>query len=74
MKRVELEERLKKENKKTISIIFKEGEIGMHCNLRSGYLYDCWGHRVDRNKDIWGEVKYKDFGKGYLEPYQSKFE
>lgn len=74
MKRAEIEKLLKTRKEKSIGIVIKEGKIGMYCILRGGFLCDCWGHRIDRNLDIWGEVKYKDFGKGYLEPYQVKFE
>lgn len=75
MKRADIEQMMKQQGKKFISLVYKETDpLGMLCEMKSGYLCDYTGHRVDRTMDIWGTLEYKDFGKGYKEPYKVKFE
>lgn len=63
MLRKEIEELMKKHGRKSVSLVFnKEDPLAMYCFLQGGYLVDCWGHRVDRKKDIWGALKWD--GKG----------
>ena len=63
MLRKDIELQMKKDGRKTISLVYeKNAALGMACSLQGGYLVDCWGHRVDRKKDIWGYIEYD--GKG----------
>ena len=63
MLRKDIETMMKAKGKKSIVIIYnKNDRLGMYCFLQGGYLMDCWGHRVDRKKDIWGFMEFD--GKG----------
>lgn len=63
MLRKDIEAMLKKADRKTISLVYeKDAALAMACSLQGGYLMDCWGHRVDRKKDIWGYLEWD--GKG----------
>ena len=55
MLRKDIEILMKNRGQKTITLFLnKNDKLGLFCSLSGGYLVDCWGHRVDRNKDIWG--------------------
>jgi len=69
MLRQELELKMKEKKMEHIAIVFNEGELGVLCYLKSGILMDYTNHRVDRKKNIWGYVWWKD-GK----PFQVAFE
>lgn len=63
MLRKDIEVMMKTKKQKSITLVYnKNDKLGMYCFLSSGYLVDCWGHRVDRNKDIWGYIEWD--GKG----------
>ena len=63
MLRKDIEVMMKTKKQKSITLVYnKNDKLGMYCSLSGGYLVDCWGHRVDRNKDIWGYIEYD--GKG----------
>lgn len=63
MLRAEIESKMKQNKLKNIDLIYhKDDKLGMHCSLSSGYLVDCWGHRVDRKMNIWGYIEWD--GKG----------
>lgn len=65
MLRVDIEKMMKTQGKKTITLVYnKTDKLGMHCFLQGGYLMDCWGHRVDRKKDIWGFIDWDGKGNG----------
>lgn len=75
MKRAAIEQMMKQNNISTIGLIYNETDaLGVYCELKSGYLCDYEGHRVNRTRDIWGYVSYADYGKGYLEPHKVKFD
>lgn len=63
MLRIDIEKMLKAKGAKSITLVYnKNDKLGMYCFLQGGYLVDCWGHRVDRKKDIWGYLDWD--GKG----------
>lgn len=75
MLRADIEAMMKESGEKTIAIVYNENDpLGMYCELKNGILCDYTGHRVNRKVNIWGRLKYKDFGKGYCEPYRVKFD
>lgn len=52
MLRKEIEDLMKKNKQTCIAIYLNDNdELAMLCMLQSGYLVDCWGHRIDRKKD-----------------------
>ena len=63
MIRQEIEAMMKKNNQKTITLVYNQTDkIGIHCFLQGGVLMDYTTHRVDRKKNIWGYINY--FGNG----------
>lgn len=63
MLRADIEKLMKSKNQKIITLVYnKNDKFGMYCFLQGGYLVDCYGHRVDRKKDIWGFIEWD--GKG----------
>lgn len=65
MLRVDIEKQMKSKGQKTITLVYRKNDkLGMHCFLQSGYLMDCWGHRVDRKLDVWGYIEWDGKGNG----------
>lgn len=59
MKRVEIEEIMKKHKHPYIVLVRREGDaLGEMCQMKGGYLHDAWGHRVNRNFDFWGYIHF----------------
>lgn len=71
MLRKNIEELMKQRGLKTIVIVINENDkLGMLCSLQGGVLIDCYAHRVDRKKDIWGFISFenqKPIRKGWSE-------
>jgi hypothetical protein len=34
--------------------------LAVYCFLQGGYLVDYTGHRVDRKKNIWGQMRFEN--------------
>ena len=66
MLRVDIEKLLKSKKENGITLVANKGERAMQCYLSSGYLVDCWGHRVDRKKDFWGYIEWDGRGNADL--------
>ena len=70
MLRKEIEQAMKEKGQKSIVLVINESdELGILCSLTGGYLTDCWGHRVDRKKDIWGYIDYHSGNVGIRKPF-----
>lgn len=70
MLRKDIEQMMKTKGQKNIVLVLDENdELGILCSLSGGYLMDCWGHRVDRKKDIWGYIDYSGNNIGIRKPF-----
>lgn len=70
MLRKDIEQMMKTKGQKNIVLVLDENDkLGMLCSLSGGYLIDCWGHRVDRKKDIWGYIDYNSGNIGIRKPF-----
>ena len=70
MLRKDIEQMMKTKGQKNIVLLLNENDkLGMLCSLSGGYLIDCWGHRVDRKKDIWGYIDYSSNNVGIRKPF-----
>lgn len=60
MLRVEIEDYMKKNNLRTIDIVYNESDkLGVYTYLSSdGFLKDYTNHRVDRKRNIWGYLEW----------------
>jgi len=59
--RIDIETYMKKNNLKHIVIVLNESDkLGKLCFLTGGFLTDYTNHRVDRKKEIWGYIDFKD--------------
>ena len=75
MKRIDIEAMMKEQGIKFIVLVYKETDsLGVLCELKNSYLTDYTGHRVNRNMDIWGYLKFEDLGKGCREAVRVKFD
>ena len=74
MLRSEIESFMKQNNMTFITIVYNAtDELGVYCDLRSGYLYDYTGHRVDRKKDIWGWIEWTGNGNANLRSWSGDY-
>lgn len=72
MKRKEIEELMRKAGADHIALVYnKTDPLGMHCQLKTGILYDCYGHRVPIKQEIWGVVVFEN-GKPVRYPIEEK--
>jgi len=61
MLRADIEKILKEKGITQIDIVYNENDkLGVYCTMKNGKLYDYTNHVVDRKKDIWGYLKWKD--------------
>lgn len=59
MYRKDLEDLMKERKAKYVVVLMTEDDPqGTLCQLKGGYLCDCWGKRIDRKIDMWGFIKY----------------
>lgn len=59
MLRADVEKKMKAQGLKQIDLVINESDtLAMYCSLQGGYLMDCYGHRVDRKRDLWGYYRW----------------
>ena len=61
MFRAEIEKIMKKQGKEQIDLVYnKDDELAMYCMLVNGKLCEYDRHVVDRKKDVWGYLVWKN--------------
>lgn len=61
MYRIDIEKYLKQHKIEQIDLIInKDDKLAIYCKMKSGKLYDYTDHVIDRKKDIWGYLEWKD--------------
>lgn len=61
MLRAEIETLMKSKGQKHINLVMNENDhLAVYCFLQGGYLVDYTGHRVDRKKNIWGQMRFEN--------------
>ena len=61
MKRVDIEQYMKDKGLSQIDLILKEEDsLAVYCVLKGGKLNDYTGHVIDRKRDIWGRLVWKN--------------
>lgn len=74
MQRKDIELLMKKAGVDHIALVYNETDpLGMHCQLKAGFLCDCYGHRVPVKQNIWGVVVFED-GKPVRYPIEEKID
>lgn len=61
MLRADIEKILKEKGITQIDIIYNESDkLGVYCTMKNGKLYDYTNHVVNRKKNIWGYLEWKN--------------
>ena len=61
MLRKEIEELMKREGIDQIDLVInKDDKLAIYCSLKGGILKDYTNHVIDRKKNIWGRLVWKD--------------
>ena len=61
MYRKDIEQYLKKHNITQIDLVIdKDDKLAIYCKVKNGKLYDYTDHVVDRKRDIWGCLIWKN--------------